>query len=58
MSANSLGHEQAQQRHADRREAAAPVEMLKALRGYADVVWCERMSRDVLRELDRAKAMQ
>jgi len=44
MAADLFGLEQVESRHVDRKEAAALLEVLKALRGHAAVAWCERMS--------------
>ena len=44
-----FGLEQAQPRNLDRKEAAALVEVLKALRTHPAVAWCERMNSGVAR---------
>lgn len=44
-----FGLEQQPQRKNDRREAAALVEVLKALNTYPAVAWCERWGRCDLR---------
>jgi VRR-NUC domain len=44
MSADLFGLEQAAPRHVDRKEAAALVEVLQALRAHPAVAWCERMN--------------
>ena len=44
-----FGLEQAKPRNHDRKEAAALVEVPKALRTHPAVAWCERMSSGVAR---------
>jgi len=44
MAADLFGLEQEQPRHVDRKEAAALVEVLQALRAHPTVAWCERMN--------------
>ena len=49
MAADLFGLEQAQPRIVDRKEAAALVEVLKALRTHPAVAWCERMNSGAAR---------
>jgi len=49
VEADLFGLEQAQPRNLDRKEAAALVEVLKALRTHPAVAWCERMNSGVAR---------
>ena len=49
MDADLFGLEQAPPRNLDRKEAAALVEVLKALRTHPAVAWCERMNSGVAR---------
>ena len=49
VGADLFGLEQAQPRTHDRKEAAALVEVLKALRTHPAVAWCERMNSGVAR---------
>ena len=44
-----FGLERQQPRHLDRKEAAALVEVLKALRTHPAVAWCERMNSGAVR---------
>lgn len=47
--ADLFGLEQQQPRALDRKEAAALVEVLKALRSHPAVAWCERMNSGAVR---------
>ncbi len=49
MSADLFGMERAQPRILDRKEAAALVEVLQALRTHPAVAWCERMNSGAAR---------
>jgi len=49
MAADLFGLEQQTQRTNDRPEAAALVEVLKALRAHPAVCWCERMNSGAVR---------
>ena len=49
MAADLFGLEQTQPRKNDRKEAAALVEVLQALRNHAAVAWCERMNSGAVR---------
>lgn len=49
MAPDLFGQEQTQPRPVDRKEAAALVEVLKALRSHAAVAWCERMNSGAVR---------
>ena len=49
MTADLFGMEQTPPRILDRREAAALVEVLQALRAHAAVAWCERMNSGAVR---------
>jgi hypothetical protein len=49
MAADLLGLEQAETPHTDRKEAAALVEVLQALRTHPAVAWCERMNSGAVR---------
>ena len=49
MGADLFGLEQAPPRILDRKEAAALVEVLQALRTHAAVAWCERMNSGAAR---------
>lgn len=49
MVADLFGLEQTQPRRNDRKEAAALVEVLQALRTHAAVAWCERMNSGAAR---------
>ena len=49
MAADLFGLEQAEPRRVERKEAAALVEVLKALRSHAAVAWCERMNSGAAR---------
>ena len=49
MAADLFGLEQAPPRILDRKEAAALVEVLAALRSHAAVAWCERMNSGAAR---------
>lgn len=49
MAADLFGLEQATPRTLDRKEAAALVEVLMALRSHATVAWCERMNSGAAR---------
>jgi len=49
MSADLFGMEHAQPRKLDRKEAAALLEVLKALKGHPLVAWCERMNSGAAR---------
>ena len=49
MTADLFGLEQSPPRNLDRKEAAALVEVLKALRTHPAVAWCERMNSGVAR---------
>ena len=49
MTADLFGMEQTPPRILDRKEAAALVEVLQALRTHAAVAWCERMNSGAVR---------
>lgn len=49
MAADLFGLEPAQPRILDRKEAAALVEVLQALRAHPAVAWCERMNSGAVR---------
>ena len=49
MAADLFGLEQAPPRILDRKEAAALVEVLAALRSHAAVAWCDRMNSGAAR---------
>lgn len=49
MSADLFGMEQAEPRRVDRKEAAALVEVLQALRTHPAVAWAERMNSGAAR---------
>ena len=49
MPADLFGMEQAEPRRVERREAAALVEVLQALRTHPAVAWCERMNSGAAR---------
>ena len=49
MAADLFGTERAQPRIHDRKEAAALVEVLQALRTHPAVAWCERMNTGAAR---------
>ena len=49
MAADLFGLEQTQPRKNERKEAAALVEVLQALRAHAAVAWCERMNSGAVR---------
>lgn len=49
MAADLFGLEQAPPRILDRKEAAAPLEVLQALRTHSAVAWCERMNSGAVR---------
>lgn len=49
VAADLFGMEQAPPRIVDRKEAAALVEVLLALRSHAAVAWCERMNSGAAR---------
>ena len=49
MTADLFGLEQSRAAHLDRKEAAALVEVLKALRSHPAVAWCERMNSGAVR---------
>jgi hypothetical protein len=49
MAADLFGMERAQPRILDRKEAAALVEVLQALRTHPAVAWCERMNSGAAR---------
>lgn len=49
MAADLFGLEQAEPRRVDRKEAAALVEVLHALRTHPAVAWCERMNSGAAR---------
>ena len=49
MAADLFGLEQAEPRRVERKEAAALVEVLKALRTHPAVAWCERMNSGAVR---------
>ena len=49
MAADLFGLEQDEPRRNDRKEAAALVEVLQALRAHPAVAWCERMNSGAAR---------
>ena len=49
MAADLFGLERTEPRHLDRKEAAALVEVLQALRTHPAVAWCERMNSGAAR---------
>lgn len=53
MNADLFGMERTEPRILDRKEGAALVEVLQALRAHPAVAWCERMNSGVARMGDR-----
>lgn len=49
MATDLIGLEQAETLHTERKEAAALVEVLQALRTHPAVAWCERMNSGAAR---------